>query len=157
MHHSLVWWSELHNSVKLWAIICRTTQDRWIIVKSSDKTVARWRKKWQPTPIFLTGEPHEQYEKAKRYDTRRESPRSEGVQYATGEKQKAITNSSRKNKAPGPKPKQHSVVDVSGGESKVWCYKEQYCIETWNVRSMNQGKLDAQTGDSKSEHQHLRN
>ena len=33
------------------------------------------------------------------------------------------------------------VVDVSGGESKVQCYKEQYCIGTWNVRSMNQGKL----------------
>ena len=31
---------------------------------------------------------------------------------------------------------------VSGGESKVQCYKEQYCIGTWNVRSMNQGKLD---------------
>ena len=33
-------------------------------------------------------------------------------------------------------------MDVSGGESKVQCYKEQYCIGTWNVRSMNQGKLD---------------
>ena len=33
-------------------------------------------------------------------------------------------------------------VDVSGGESKVQCCKEQYCIGTWNVRSMNQGKLD---------------
>ena len=33
-------------------------------------------------------------------------------------------------------------MDVSGGESKVWCCKEQYCIETWNVRSVNQGKLD---------------
>ena len=31
---------------------------------------------------------------------------------------------------------------MSGGESKVQCYKEQYCIGTWNVRSMNQGKLD---------------
>ena len=35
-----------------------------------------------------------------------------------------------------------SVVDVSGGESKVQCCKEQYCIGTWNVRSMNQGKLE---------------
>ena len=34
------------------------------------------------------------------------------------------------------------VVDVSGGESKVQCYKEQYCIGTWNVTSMNQSKLD---------------
>ena len=32
-------------------------------------------------------------------------------------------------------------VDVTGGGSKVWCYKEQYCIGTWNARSMNQGKL----------------
>ena len=34
------------------------------------------------------------------------------------------------------------MVDVSGGESKVQCCTEQYCVGTWNVRSMNQGKLD---------------
>ena len=33
-------------------------------------------------------------------------------------------------------------MDVSGGESKVQCCKEQYCIGTWNIRSMSQGKLD---------------
>ena len=33
-------------------------------------------------------------------------------------------------------------MDVSGGESKVWCYKEQCCMGTWNIRSMNQGKLE---------------
>ena len=38
-----------------------------------------------------------------------------------------------------------TVVDMSGGESKVQCCKEQYCIGTWNVRSMNQGKLDVVT------------
>ena len=32
-------------------------------------------------------------------------------------------------------------MDVSGGECKVQCCKEQYCIGTWNVRSMNKGKL----------------
>ena len=37
--------------------------------------------------------------------------------------------------------KNNSVVDVTGDRSKVQCYKEQYCIETWNCRSMNQGKL----------------
>ena len=42
----------------------------------------------------------------------------------------------------GPKQKWCSALDVSGGESKVWCCKEQYCIETWNVRFMDQGKLD---------------
>ena len=42
-----------------------------------------------------------------------------------------------------PKQNQHSVVDVTGDRSKVQCCKEQYCIGTWNVRSMNQGKLRA--------------
>ena len=41
-----------------------------------------------------------------------------------------------------PKQKQHPVVDGTGDRSKVWCCKEQYCIGTWNVRSMNQGKLE---------------
>ena len=41
-----------------------------------------------------------------------------------------------------PKQKQHPVQDVTGDGSKVQFYKEQYCIGTWNVRSMNQGKLE---------------
>ena len=41
-----------------------------------------------------------------------------------------------------PKQKQYPVVDVTGERSKVECCKEQYCIGTWNVRSMNQGKLE---------------
>ena len=41
-----------------------------------------------------------------------------------------------------PKQKQHPVVDVTGDGSRVRCCKEQYCIGTWNVRSMNQGKLE---------------
>ena len=44
-----------------------------------------------------------------------EPPRLKGVQYATGEDQKAITNSSRKNEADGPTQKQCLFVDVSGG------------------------------------------
>ena len=41
-----------------------------------------------------------------------------------------------------PKQKELPVVDVTGDRSSVRCCKEQYCIETWNVRSMNQGKLE---------------
>ena len=41
-----------------------------------------------------------------------------------------------------PKQKQHPVVDVTGDGSKVRCCKEEYCIGTWNGRSMNQGKLE---------------
>ena len=49
---------------------------------------------------------------------------------------------SRKNEGMEPKQKQHPAVDVTGDRSKVQCSKEQYCIGTWNVRSMNQGKLE---------------
>ena len=62
-----------------------------------------------------------------------------GVQYATGDQER---NNSRKNEEMEPKQKQHPVVDVTGDESKVRCCKEQYCIGTWNVRSMNEGKLE---------------
>ena len=41
-----------------------------------------------------------------------------------------------------PKQKQHRFVDVTGDTSKVQCFKEQYHIGTWNVRSMNQGKME---------------
>ena len=41
-----------------------------------------------------------------------------------------------------PKKKQCPIVDVTGDGSKVQCHKEQYCIGPWNVRSMNQGKLE---------------
>ena len=51
----------------------------------------------------------------------------------------------------------YPVVDVTGDRSKVQCCKGQYCIGTWNVRSMNQGKLEMVKWDGKSEHQHFRN
>ena len=41
-----------------------------------------------------------------------------------------------------PKQQQHPVANVTGDRSKVRCCEEKYCIETWNVRSMNQGKLE---------------
>ena len=41
-----------------------------------------------------------------------------------------------------PKQKQYPVVDGIGDRNKVRCCKEQYCIGTWNIRSMNQGKLE---------------
>ena len=68
-----------------------------------------------------------------------ELPRSVGAQYASGDQWR---NNSRKNEGMEPKQKQYPVVDVTGGRSKVRCCKEQYCIGTWNVRSMNQGKLE---------------
>ena len=66
-------------------------------------------------------------------------PWSVGVQYATGDQWR---NNSRKNEKAEPKQNQHPAVDVTGDGSKAQCCKEQYCIGTWNVRSMNQGKLE---------------
>ena len=66
-------------------------------------------------------------------------PRSVGAQYATGDQWR--TNS-RKNEEMVSKQKQHPVVDVTGDRSNVRCCTEQYCIGTWKVKSMNQGKLE---------------
>ena len=61
------------------------------------------------------------------------------MQYATGVQWR---NNSRKSEGMEPKQKQYPVVDGTGERSKVRCCKEQYCIGTWNIRSMNQGKLE---------------
>ena len=68
-----------------------------------------------------------------------EFPRLGGAQYATGGEWR---NNTRKSEGMEPKWKQCPVVDVTGDKSKVQCCKEQNCIGTWNVRSMNQGKLE---------------
>ena len=68
-----------------------------------------------------------------------ELPRSVGAQYATGDQWR---NNSRKNEGMESKQKQHPVVNGTGDRSKIRCCKEQYCLGTWNVRSMNQGKLE---------------
>ena len=75
----------------------------------------------------------------KQKDRTLKDPRSVGAQYATGEEWR---NSSRKNKETEPRQKHLPDVDVTGDGSKVRCCKEQYCIGSWNIRSMNQGKLE---------------
>ena len=62
-----------------------------------------------------------------------ELPRLVGAQYATGDQWR---NNFRNNEEMEPKQKQHTVVDGTSDRSKARCYKEQYCIGTWNVRSM---------------------
>ena len=76
-----------------------------------------------------------------------ERPRSVCAQYATGDQWR---NNSRENEGMEPKKKQYPAVDVTGNRNKVQCYKEQYCIGTWNIGS-------GQTGDGKSECRHSRN
>ena len=68
-----------------------------------------------------------------------ELPRSVGAQHATGNHWR---NNFRQNEGIEPKQEQYSPLDVTGERSKVQRCKKQYCIGTWNVRSMNQGKLE---------------
>ena len=68
-----------------------------------------------------------------------ELSKSVGAQYATGEEWR---NNSRNNEETEPKQKQCPAMHVIGDGSKVHCCKEQYCIGTWNVRTMNQVKLE---------------
>jgi len=63
-----------------------------------------------------------------------ELPRLVDAQYATGDQWR---NNSRKNEGMEPKQKQHPVVDMTGDGSKVRRCRKQYCIGTWNVRSIN--------------------
>ena len=78
--------------------------------------MAHWRREWQTTSVFLPGEPHEQYEKAKIMTLNDELPRLVVAQYATGEKGR---NNPRKNEEMEPKQEEQPVVDVTYGESKV--------------------------------------
>ena len=68
-----------------------------------------------------------------------ELPSLVGAQYATKDQWR---NNFKKNEAMESKQKQHPAVDVTGQRRKVQCCEEQYCIGTWNVRSVNQGKLE---------------
>ena len=124
--------------MKLWTMLCRAIQDRWVMVESCDKTWSTG----EGNAKTLQFQPWEDMNSMKRQKDRTlkdELIRSVGAQYAAGDQWR--TNS-RKNEKTEPKQNQSPVVDVSGDRSKVWCCKEQYCIGTWNVRSMNQGKLE---------------
>ena len=148
------WTTALSDSMKLWAMPCRATQDRWVMVESSDKTWPTGEGNGKPLKYSCLENPMNSMKRQKDR-TLNEFPRSVGVQYVTGDQWR---NNSRKNEEMEPKQKQHPVVDVTGDGSKIQCYKEQYCIGIWNVRSMNQGKLEVgQSGDGKSECRHFRN
>ena len=103
------------------------------------QNVIHWRREWQTTSIFLPWEPNEEYEKAKDVTLKDALLKSVGAQYATGEEWR---NNSRKNEEAEPKWKQCPLVDVTDDGSKVQCCEEQYHVGTWNVRFMNQGKLE---------------
>ena len=109
------------------------------MVESSDKTWSTGEGNGKPLQYSCLENPMSSMKRQKDRTLKDELPRLVGAQYATGVQWK---NSSRKTEEMEPKQKQHPVVDVTGDGSKVQCSKEQYCIGTWHVRSMNQGKLE---------------
>ena len=109
------------------------------MVDSSDKTWSTGEGNGKPLQYSSLENPMNSMKRQKDRKLKNELCRSVGAQYATGDQWRNI---SRKNEETEPKQKQHPVVDVTGDGSKVQCCKEQCCIGTWNVRSMNQGKLE---------------
>ena len=118
---------------------CGATQDGWVMVERSDKMWFTGEGNDKPLQYSCLESPMNSMKMWKDRTLKDELPRSAGAQYATGDQWR---NNSRKNEGMEPKQKQYLVVDVTGDRSKVRCCKEQSCIGTWNVRSMNQGKLE---------------
>ena len=117
---------------------CRATQDGRITVESSNKTWSTGEGNGKPLWYSCLEKAMNSMKRQKGMTLKDKLPRSAGAQYATGDQWR---NNSRKNEELERKQKQHLFVDVIGDGSKVRCCKEQYCVGTWNVRSMNQGRL----------------
>ena len=118
---------------------CGATQDGWVMVERSERMWSTGEGNGKPLQFACLENPMNRKKRQKDRTLKDELPRSVGAQYATGDQWKSNT---RKNEGMEPKQKQHPVVDGTGDRSKVRCYKEQYCIGTCNVRSMNQGKFE---------------
>ena len=116
----ITWTTGWSNSVKLWAMPCKATQDRWVMVDSSDKTWSTGEGNGKPLQYSCLENPTNSMERRKDRTLRAELPRLVGAQYAVTDQWR---NSSRKNEETEPGQKQHSVVDVTGDGSKVWCCK----------------------------------
>ena len=128
----------LSNSMKL-SHALGATQDGWVMVERSDRMLSTGEGNGKPLQCSCLENLMNSMKRQNDRTLKEELLRSAGAQYATGDEWR---NNSRKNEGMEPKQKQYPSVDVTGDRSKVRCYKEQYCIGTWNVRSMNQGKLE---------------
>ena len=77
-------WRGLHNSMKLWAMPMQGHPRQTGHIGKFWQNVVQWRREWQATPVFLWWESHEQYEKAKRYETWEDETPRLGVQHGKG-------------------------------------------------------------------------
>ena len=117
---------------------CRATQDGQVMLESYDKTWSTGEGNGKLLHYCCLENLMNSMKKQKDKTLKDELPRSEGAQYATGDQWR---NNPRKNEETEPEQK-HPIVDVTGDGNKVQGCKEQCCIGTGNVKSMNQGKLE---------------
>ena len=115
------------------------TQDGRVLVERSDTMWSTGEGNGKPLEYSCLENTMNSRKRQNHRILKEELPRSVGAQYANGDQWR---NNSRKNEGMEPKQKQYPAMDVTGDRSKVRCYKEHDCIGTWNVRSMNQGKLE---------------
>ena len=118
---------------------CGATQDRRVMVDMSDRMWSTGEGNGKPLQYSCLENPMNSMKRQNDRILKGELPGLVGAQYATGNQWR---NNSKKNEGKEPKQKQYPVVDVTGDRSEVQCCKEQICIGTRNVRSMNQGKLE---------------
>ena len=119
------------------AMPCR--QDGRVTVERSDRMRSTGEGNGKPLQYSCLENPMNNMKKQKDRTLKDKLPRSVGAQYATGDHWRI---NSRNNEEMEPKQKQHPVVEVTGDGNKLRCCKVQYCIGTWNVRSMDQDKLE---------------
>ena len=115
------------------------TQDERVIVERSDRMWSTGEGNGKPLQYSCLENPMNSIKKQNDRTLKDELPMFVGAQYIIGDQWR---NNSRKNEGMEPKQKEYPAVDVTGDRNKARGCKEQYCIETWNVRSMNEGKLE---------------
>ena len=120
-------------------MLCGATQDGRVMVERSDRMRSTEEGNGKSLEYSCLENPMNSMKRQNDKILKEWLPRTVGAQYATGDR---WTNYSGKNEGMETKQKQHPVVYVTGDRSKVWCCKEQYYIGIWNVRYMNQGKLE---------------
>ena len=109
--------------MKLLAMPCRATQDRQVMVESSDKMWSTGEGNGKPLQYSCPENPMNSMKRQKDGTLKDEFPRS--AQYVPGDQWR---NNTKKNEKMEPKQKQYPVVNVTGDGSKVQCCKEQHCI-----------------------------
>ena len=106
------------------------THDGWVIVERSDRMWSTGVGNGKPLQYSCLENPMNSMKRKNDRILREALPRSVSAQYATGDQWR---NNFRKNEEVEPKQEKYPVVDVTSDRSKFQCYKEQYCIGTWNV------------------------